>query len=190
MKRYAALVGVTLILWMATACNETADTHDADVKAIRNVESQWNQDFASKDADKLVAHYANYAVMMTPGMAASSGKDAIRTAITQMLSDPALSLQFHAAKVDVAKSGDLAYTQGSYTMTTTDPQTKKVRNDHGSYVTVYRKQIDESWKAVSYIATSEAPPATVQADKMVAQKHVQKHAQKHVKKTPVKKRHR
>jgi uncharacterized protein (TIGR02246 family) len=182
MKRFAALAGVTLILWMATACNEPADTHDADVKAIRSVETQWNLDFASKDADKLVAHYANFAVLMGPGMAPSSGKDAIRTAINQMLSDPALSLQFHASKVDVAKSGDLAYTQGSYTMTTTNPRTKKVTNDHGSYVTVYRKQTDESWKAVSDIATSEVPPPTVPT--------AQKPEKKPVEKAPAKKHHR
>jgi uncharacterized protein (TIGR02246 family) len=182
MKRYAALAGATLILWMATACNEPADTHDADVKAIRSVETQWNQDFASKDPDKLVAHYATNAVLMGPGMTASSGRDAIRTAITQMVSDPALALQFRASKVDVAKSGDLAYAQGSYTMTMTNPRTKKAMNDHGSYVTVYRKQADGSWKAVSDIATSEVPtvqpvgkPAQKSAKKPAKTAHVKKH---------------
>jgi ketosteroid isomerase-like protein len=75
-----------------------------------------------------------------------------------MTSDPAMSLQFQASKVDVAKSGDLAYTQGSYTLAITDPQTKKVVNDHGSYVTAYRKQADGSWKAVEDIVVSEIPP--------------------------------
>ena len=75
-----------------------------------------------------------------------------------MVSDPALSLKFHATKVEVAKSGDVAYTQGTYTLTLTDPQTKQVINDHGSYVTTYRKQPDGTWKAVADIATSEVPP--------------------------------
>jgi ketosteroid isomerase-like protein len=69
-----------------------------------------------------------------------------------------MALKFHAAKVEVAKSGDIAYTQGAYTLTFTDPQTKKIINDHGSYVTTYRKQPDGSWKAVDDIATSEVPP--------------------------------
>jgi ketosteroid isomerase-like protein len=60
--------------------------------------------------------------------------------------------------VDVAKSGDLGYTQGSYKLTVTDPTTHKIINDHGSYVTTYRKQADGSWKAVADIATSEVPP--------------------------------
>jgi ketosteroid isomerase-like protein len=46
-------------------------------------------------------------------MPPSSGKDAIRNTIKQMISDPALSLKFRASKVEVAKSGDEAFTQGS-----------------------------------------------------------------------------
>jgi hypothetical protein len=54
----------------------------------------------------------------------------------------------------------MGFTQGSYTMTMTDPSSKKVITDHGSYVTTYAKQPDGSWKAVADIATSEVPPAT------------------------------
>ena len=158
MKRFATLTGIAVIALMATACNQPADTHDADVQAIKDVETQWNQDYASKDPDKIAAHYADDAVLMVPGTPSSSGKDAIRSALKQMVADPTLSLKFQASKVDVAKSGDLGYTQGSYTLTFTDPQTKQLINDHGSYVTAYRKQADGSWKAVSDIATSEVPP--------------------------------
>jgi ketosteroid isomerase-like protein len=77
-----------------------------------------------------------------------------------MTADPALSLKFQASKVDVSASGDLAYTQGSYTLTATDPHTGKVINDHGSFVTTYRKQPDGSWKAVVDIASSDVPPPT------------------------------
>ena len=157
MKR-AAIICAAAAALMITACNQAPDTHDADVKAIQSDDLQWNQDFVSKDADKLASHYADDAVLMVPGMPATSGKDAIHTALKQMASDPALSLKFQASKVDVAKSGDLAYTQGSYTMTVTDPQTNQVINDHGSYVTTYRKQPDGTWKAVADIVTSEVPP--------------------------------
>lgn len=93
-------------------------------------------------------------------MPASSGKDAIRKVLTEMLTDPALSLKFQPSRVEVAKGGDFAYTQGSYKMTMTDPNSKKVVDDHGSYVTTYGEQPDGSWKAVADIATSEVPPVT------------------------------
>ena len=158
MKRLAALLGITAIALMATACNQPADTHDADVQALKDNEAQWNQDWASKSADKIASHYADDAVLIVPGMAPTTGKDAILNSLKGMVSDPAMSLKFQASKVEVAKSGDLGYTQGSYTLRVTDAQTKKVIDDHGSFVTAYRKQADGTWKAVSDIASSEVPP--------------------------------
>jgi uncharacterized protein (TIGR02246 family) len=158
MKKIAALACAAVVASIMTACNQTTSTHDADVQAIKDLETSWNQDYAGKSADKITSYYADDAVLMVPGMDAAVGKDAIHKMGVQMFADPALSLKFQASKVDAAKSGDLAYSQGSYTMTITDPITKQVVNDHGSYVTVYHKQADGTWKAVSDIATSSVPP--------------------------------
>jgi len=43
-------------------------------------------------------------------------------------------------------------------MTVTDPVSRQVVHDHGTYVTVFRKQADGSWKAFSDIVSSEVPP--------------------------------
>ena len=158
MKRSISLCAVAAIALMVTACNQAPDTHDADVTAIQANEVQWNQDFASKDVDKLAAHYSDDAVVISPGSPPTTGKEAIHTTMKQMAADPALTLKFQPSRIDVSKSGDLAYTQGTYTMTETDMQTHQVINDHGSYVTTYRKQPDGTWKAVVDIVTSEVPP--------------------------------
>ncbi len=160
MKRFATLCAITAMAFTMTACNQTPDTHDADVKAIQNDEAQWNQDWAAKDQDKIVAHYADDAILIVPESPSTSGKEAIRAALKHMVADPTVSLKFQPTKVEVAKSGDLAYTQGTYTLTLTDPQSRQLINDHGSYVTTYRKQSDGTWKAVVDIATSEVPPPT------------------------------
>ena len=141
------------------------DTHDADVQAIKDNEAQWNKDFQAKDVDKLVAHYVDDATVMNPGTPPAVGKEAIRAMLKEMVGDSALMLGFQTSRVEVAKSGDLAFTQGSYTMTMTNPATKKPMNDKGSYVTGYRKQADGSWKAVSDIASSETPPGPPPAKK-------------------------
>jgi uncharacterized protein (TIGR02246 family) len=159
MKRLISLSTIAAIAWTLTACNPTPapapNTHDADVKAIQDYETQWVQDWASRDAARIIAHYADDAILMVPGAPPTSGKDAIQKSLAGMVADPALKLTFQSSKVDVATSGDLGYTQGSYTLTLTDPQTKKVVNDHGSYVTTYRKEAGGSWKAVADIATSD-----------------------------------
>jgi len=162
MKALATLCGTAVIALSMAACNPappaTPDTHDADVKAISDTEAQANQAWATKDADKIMAFYADDAVLITPGTDPVQGKDAIRTSLKGMLADPAVSLTFQSSKVDVAKSGDLAYSEGSYKLTVTDPATHKPINDHGNYVTTFRKQADGSWKAVADIASSAVPP--------------------------------
>ena len=157
MKPLVAFCAATLVAATLTACESTS--HEADMMAVKDTEVQWNQDWASRDLDKIMAHYADDAVLMVPGGPSANGKSAIREGIKAMAADPATSLKFTAAKVEIAKSGDVAWTQGTYTLTLTDPQTKQVINDHGSYVTTYRKQPDGSWKAVADIATSEVPPS-------------------------------
>ncbi len=154
------LFGIGFLTLLLAGCNQSMpDTREADAQAVRDTEKQWNQDWAAKDVDKIMAHYADDAVLMAPGTPALSGKEAIRKALKDMTGDPALSLKFQASKVEVSKASDVAYAQGSYTMAVTDSTSKQVINDHGSYVTTYRKQPDGAWKAVADIASSELPPA-------------------------------
>src|ERR1035437_8767084 len=177
MKAFAALCGTAMIALMVTACNQAPpNTHDADVKALNDTEARWNADYESKDPEKVAAYYADDAVLMGPGMPASTGKDAIRTTIKQMLTAPALSLKFRPSRVDVDKSGELGYTQGSYTMVMTNPATKRAINDHGTYVTVYRKQADGKWRAVADIATSEMPPSAPASARGKSHSPAKKHA--------------
>lgn len=165
MKSLALLCGTAAMVFAMSACNQAPapaaaapDTHDADVKAITDNEAQWNSDWEAKDVDKLAAHYADDAILMAPGMEPWKSRDAIKSGLGGMISDKALSLKFRASKVEVSKAGDVGYTQGDYQMTMTDPATHKVVNDHGTYVTTYRKQTDGSWKAEVDIATSSVPP--------------------------------
>jgi ketosteroid isomerase-like protein len=51
----------------------------------------------------------------------------------------------------------LGYTQGTYTLTITDPKTKKPVTDKGKYVTAYKKQADGTWKAVADMVSSDIP---------------------------------
>ena len=154
---YTHIVFAGLAVLCLAGCAPT-DNRQADIQSLKDNEARWNQEYAAKDLDKIAAHYASDAVLMGPGVPAAAGPEAIRKTLGEMVADPALSLQFQASRVEVSKSGDIGYTHGSYQMTMTDPATKKVIQDHGSYVTTYRKQADGSWKAVADIATSEAPP--------------------------------
>lgn len=136
------------------------DTRAADEKTIRDGEAQWTKDFAAKDMDKIVAHYADNASVLMPNVPMMNGKDAIRAGLKDAVADPKFSLDLATAKVEVS-TGDLAYSQGTYTFTGTDPKSKKVMTEKGKYVEVYKKQPDGSWKVVEDINNADAPAAPV-----------------------------
>jgi hypothetical protein len=70
----AAATSFVLLLGCSTAQPPAApDTRAADEKAIRDGEAQWVKDFASKDPEKVLAHYADDADSMIPEMKLMSG---------------------------------------------------------------------------------------------------------------------
>ena len=163
------LCGITLILG-ACGDNSPAVNKAAVEKSLQDVEKGMLKAVTDKDAAAFASNYGADAVMMTPGMSPMRGPDGIRAGMKDMMADPLLKLDFASDRVEVADSGDLAATRGSYTLTVTDPATKKPINDKGSYVTVFRKQKDDAWKAVLDIDVSELPPPAPPAPKAVKTK--------------------
>jgi len=165
MRRTAVLlVAGGLIGMMTSGCMQaptsataTPDTRAADEKAIRDTEAAWVKAFATKEPEKAAAFYADDAASMLPDTPLMSGKQAILAGMKPELGDPNFSLVFAPTKVEIAKSGDIAYTQGTFQYTTTDPKTKKRVGQAGNYVEVYKKQADGTWKVEEDIATEETP---------------------------------
>ncbi len=135
----------------------TPDTRDADEKAIRDSEAAWAKAFATKEPEKAAAFYADDADSMLPDTPLMAGRKAIIEGMKPELGDPNFSLFFAPTKVEIAKSGDIAYSKGWFKYTTTDPKTKKRVGQAGNYVEVYKKQADGTWKVEEDIATEETP---------------------------------
>lgn len=133
------------------------DTHALDEKAIRDTEAAWVKAFATKEPEKAAAFYADDAASMLPDTPLMTGRQAIIAGMKPELGDPNFSLVFAPTKIEIAKSGDIAYSQGAFEYTTTDPKTKKRVGQVGNYVEVYKKQADGTWKVEEDIATEETP---------------------------------
>lgn len=144
---------VAVLFVFLAACTKP-DTHDADVKAIKDVEDAWVKAAATKDVDKFLAFYAEDGSVLMPNAPLFTGKPAIKGALKPMMEDPNFSLTFTPAKVDASQN--LAYTQGTYKMTFSDIRGNKFE-DEGKYLTVYRKQADGNWKAVEDTMMSDLP---------------------------------
>lgn len=160
MRSYGVAVTCLALCAAMTSCtNSTPDTRDADVAALKDTETAWVKDSVSRDVDKWVAHYTDDASVLIPDAPIMTGKDAIRGGLKPMMADPNFAVTFAATKVEVAKSGDLGYTQGPYSMTTTNAKTKAPVVEKGKYLTVYKKQGDGTWKAVQDTFMADAPMA-------------------------------
>jgi uncharacterized protein (TIGR02246 family) len=149
-----------------SAANADADSIKTAIKAD---EKAWNDQFKSNDTEGLVGHYASDAFFIAPGVKSADGSTAIRKAYAAAATDKNFHIEFASDKIDVAASGDLAYARGHFSEKYTDPSTGKVMQDSGSYITVYKKQDDGSWKAVEDFAAADpgttkpvepGPPAT------------------------------
>jgi uncharacterized protein (TIGR02246 family) len=139
------------------AVTATPDTRALDEKAIRDSEAAWVKAFATKEPEKAAAFYADDAASMLPDTPLMTGRKAIVAGMKPELGDPNFSLVFAPSKVEIAKSGDIAYSQGTFKYTTTDPKTRKRVCQAGNYVEVYKKQADGTWKVQEDIATEETP---------------------------------
>jgi len=156
MKKLVTFCVMPALAVAMAGCNSGSGNHDADVASIKANEVQWNADFASHNIDKVASHYADDAVLIMSEQPSVSGKAAIAASMKPMVSDSATTLKFQPTRVEVSNAGDMGYTVGTYTLTVKDPTGKTVE-DHGSYVTTYKKQADGTWKAVVDSATSEVP---------------------------------
>jgi len=136
---------------------EATHSHEADIKALREVELAEEQAFSSKNPEKWLSFFEDDATLLYPNMPAIVGKDNIRGYAKVVFADPAVTVQYQITGVDVAQSGDLGYTQGTVTSTTTDLKTGKVVPDRGKWLTVRRKQADGSWKIVRDAWSSDLP---------------------------------
>ena len=159
--RSVALLAAIGLGVTTAGCQQQAAAGDADsVKAAINAdEKAWNEQFKSKDAEGLIGHYAADAFLVAPGMKPASGSTAIRKVFADISNDQNFELQFASDKIEAA--GELAYSRGHFTEKYTDPKTGKVMTDSGSYLTIYKKQGDGSWKAVEDFVVADPGSAKV-----------------------------
>ncbi|HEX3422668.1 MAG TPA: DUF4440 domain-containing protein [Sphingomicrobium sp.] len=150
-----ALISTAAIALTFGACSkpgETGASADSVKRAITADEAKWNDQFKSRDTEALVEHYADNAFFYATGEAPAEGSTAIRQIYADASTDPAFVVHFTSDKIDVSSSGDLAYSRGKFDEKYTDKKTGKVMSGSGSYITVYKKQDNGSFKAVEDFA--------------------------------------
>jgi uncharacterized protein (TIGR02246 family) len=160
-QKTAMIAGAAALACSLGACEKYATSGGAKsdpaavTKTIKADEAKWNQQVKAKDTEGLAGHYADDAFFVAPGAPPADGSTAIRQFFANASTDPALEVEATSDKIDVAASGDMAYARGHFTEKYTDRKTGKVMSDKGSYLAIYKKQPDGSWKIVQDVAAAD-----------------------------------
>jgi ketosteroid isomerase-like protein len=135
-----------ILLYLATACYHNEENKSVLKEEVLGTE----KDFASMAANSgITAAFLNYAdenaVLQRNGKLIK-GKTAIKTYFeSQDLTKT--RLQWSPDFAEVSLSGDMAYTYGTYTLTTIDEKGIEMEKS-GVFHTVWKKQPDDTWKFV------------------------------------------
>jgi ketosteroid isomerase-like protein len=95
------------------------------------------------------------ATMLPPGEHAVTGLDGVRKQFAEF--PKGATLVWKPFQADVASSGDLGYTLGTYESRGTDKDGKPVTR-YGKYCSVWKKQKDGTWKWVVDVGTPSPGP--------------------------------
>ena len=159
--RHFALLGSLSLIGIQTAC-QNLQQQQTDIKseenAVRQADMDWSKAAAAKDVDKVVSFYAEDGAIYAPNAPLAAGRPAIKVEWTGMMNLPGFMVNWVPSRVEVARSADLAWSTGTYTLTSSVPGGSGT--DHGKYVAVWKKQQDGSWKVEADIFNSDLPSGT------------------------------
>ena len=164
--RKVVLMALAVFLAAATGCAQPAQKVDVESarEALRAADTEWARVAAAGDSDSFGSFLAANGEIMPPNEATVSGGAAAREWVSQMMGMPDFSVSWKPGTVDVAASGDLGYTAGTYELHMQGPDGSPV-DDHGKYLTVWNKDADGKWKVVRDMFNSDVPlPAPSASD--------------------------
>ena len=158
MKTLVSIVATLLVLAIS-GCAPQVDL-EAEAAAIREAtDVEWLEVGQAKDLDLWVSFHTDDASLLPPNAPIITGKEAIRAFVSKLISTPGWAASWQTTKIEVSRSGDLAYSYGPQQTTVDDAEGNPV-TDQQMWVAVWKKQPDGSWKCAVLILNSDGPAAS------------------------------
>ena len=161
-----AFLAVTLLLdcRLSRAASTATDPSAAEA-AVRQADADWAA-VGTAGVEAWMAFYSNDAIVLLPRDQLANAKELVRQSVSHLLAHPHLAVAWHPIKVEMARSGDLAFVSGAYELRFSDPRGTAI-SDRGRRIEIWRKQADGPWKCIldtwspdePVAAASTMPPA-------------------------------
>jgi len=156
MGKVAAVLLVTSILLNSGADAQTK-SQERERQAIAKAEAEFEKARAERGLEGWLSFFADDTADFVRGGPFTFTKGEMRARLEKSF-DPADQLTWKPVKIDVAKSGDLAYSLGTWQLKGKNPKGEDVTQT-GKYITVWKKQKDGSWKVAADTGTVDPPTA-------------------------------
>jgi len=138
----------------ALAGCSTKDNGAGAALAIRDADIAFAKATAEHGVDGWVGWFADSGVMVIPGRNVV-GRAAIRELMAPELGDTTVALTWKPVSVQVSPGGTMGYTIGRWDRTPRAGAPAGATVRHGSYVTIWRKQGDGTWKVALDIGNAD-----------------------------------
>jgi ketosteroid isomerase-like protein len=139
---------------VAASCAPSVNV-EQEKAALMAADADWAK--STKNVDTFVSFLAPDGTIALAGAPAMKGPTVVKSAFEPMLKSPGFDLSWQAARAEVAASGDLGYTIGTYTIKSTNMNGVPV-TETGKFQTTWKK-INGAWKVIEDTATANAPAA-------------------------------
>jgi len=168
--KYSILLMITVAIGFSS-CNQPAPppSHEAmkaRLDSLRNDLLQTDLSFSQLSEQKgrnaaFIAFAAEHVTMLRPYSMPLTGKDSLISRFS-MHPDTAYTLTWVPIRADVARSGELGFTYGTYQLII-----KNIGKEEGTYCTVWKKDKNHSWKFVLDTGNEGLNPGDESADKEI-----------------------
>src|ERR1700736_715548 len=128
--RSSILGCTTAVLWLcamsdsgsaadlAVADLTVADLTVADLAVaeatVRKADADWAAAMAGNGVEAWMSFYSADAIVLLPNNQLADGTDLVRRSVTRLLAPPHRAVAWHSTKVQLSRSGDVAYLAGVY----------------------------------------------------------------------------
>jgi uncharacterized protein (TIGR02246 family) len=149
------VVCAVLAGFLLGACTQSKVDVAAEESALRAAADAYHEAGASLDTNGFANSYTSSGVILAPNETAMTGRDAALAFISEFAETPGASVSFSNMSVEVAASGDMAYTLADAVVTVDGPGgqpiKERVRDFH-----LWKKE-DGEWKIAVDIWNAEGP---------------------------------
>jgi ketosteroid isomerase-like protein len=130
----------------STTASSTPATADEGA-ALMQVSRDWAKAAEARDTERVLAYWADDAIVMPADQPALVGKEAIRGMVQGGFADSAFSITWEPERAVISQSGDMGYLVEHNRMTFRDPSGRR-RTTFGKGVTIWKKDANGNWKNV------------------------------------------